>query len=48
MKISRLFVFLFVISALPASLYAGQTDKSGGQEINAEPDCDYISVRVAI
>ena len=48
MKISRLFVFLFVISALPVSLYAGQTDKGGAQGINAEPDCDYISVTDAI
>ena len=44
MKTSRLFVVLFLISALSGTLYAGQTDGDGTEGTDSEPDCDYTSV----
>jgi hypothetical protein len=43
MRLSRLFMIVLLIIAVPSIVYAGQSDTNGTKGTTAEPECDYIT-----
>ena len=44
MKVIRVFMTLALIAALPAALFAGQSNEKGSEGPGPEPECDFTTI----